>query len=69
MTTKLCPHCGGDNPVSLVSLKSKLCSHCRQIYDWPLEPGQKPLFDGTGGDGSCVPVRSPGQDHNAENNC
>lgn len=42
-TTKVCPHCGGDCPVSLPSLNTKLCSHCRKLYNWPLEPGQKPL--------------------------
>lgn len=51
MTTKLCPHCGSDAVVTLRSLNKKICSDCKEEYDWNLDPGQKVLLAPSRADG------------------
>lgn len=41
--TKECS-CGGVL-VPLRSTDTKICSDCKTVSDWPLEPGQKPDID------------------------
>jgi len=46
-TTKECPKCKNTALILLTSLNKKLCSVCGEEIDWYLDPGQKPLFEGT----------------------
>lgn len=47
MSTKRCPGCGTPYLVELVSLDYKVCVDCQFCILWPLDPGQKPLFEST----------------------
>ena len=41
-----CKHCGGMRITPYTSTNDKYCHDCEQFESWPLNEGQKPLFDG-----------------------
>lgn len=43
MTTKVCPKCGSDTLVLYYSLNKKQCNNCKYMFEWNLDPGQKPI--------------------------
>jgi uncharacterized protein (DUF983 family) len=42
-----CPNCHDTRMVELLSTKTKICPSCATEVPWPLDPGQKPVWEGT----------------------
>lgn len=54
MTTKCCPNCHSTVLCQLHGLNLKICYDCATEFDWTLDKGQKPIFEGTAPDADYI---------------
>lgn len=44
-TATPCPECQGTQFVRMMTLNKKYCANCGHWLEWPLRPGEPPIFN------------------------